>query len=165
MRLAPALLAVSALSGCTAGRDYTRPEMALSATYHAPVPIAAPDARWWRRFGDPVLDALVDMALAQNLDIAAAAARVSQARAAVDASGAALLPQIDLAASGSAPVNRCARPSVRSPTASTCRATIRCTLSAPKRPGSSTCSAACGAGARPHVPTTPLQPGMRTRCG
>ncbi len=100
MRLAPALLAVSALSGCAAGRDYTRPEIALSATYHAPVPIAASDAQWWRRFDDPVLDTLVEAALAQSLDIAAAAARVDQARAAAGASGAALLPQLDLAASG-----------------------------------------------------------------
>jgi len=99
MRLAPALLAVSALSGCAAGRDYTRPEVALSAAYHAPVPIAASDAQWWRRFGDPVLDTLVETALTQNLDVAAAAARVDQARAAAGAAGAALLPQLDLAAS------------------------------------------------------------------
>lgn len=83
MRLAPALLAVSALSGCAAGRDYTRPDIALSAAYHAPVPIAAPAAQWWRRLGNPVLDTLVDTALAQNLDVA----------------GAALLPRLDLAAS------------------------------------------------------------------
>ena len=100
MRLAPALLAVSALSGCAAGRDYTHPEIALSSAYHAPLPLAAPDAQWWRRFGDPTLDRLVDTALAQNLDMAVAAARVDQARAAAGASGAALLPQLDLTASG-----------------------------------------------------------------
>ncbi|OAN66698.1 efflux transporter outer membrane subunit [Sphingomonas sp. TDK1] len=100
MRLAPALLALATLCGCAAGRDYARPEIALSATYHAPLPIAESDAQWWRRFGDPVLDTLVETALAQNLDVAAAAARVDQARAVAGASGAALLPQIDLAASG-----------------------------------------------------------------
>ncbi|NKJ42283.1 efflux transporter outer membrane subunit [Novosphingobium sp. SG720] len=99
MRLAAILLAVSALSGCTAGRDYVPPKIALSRAYHAPVPIAAADAQWWRRFGDPVLDSLVEMALAQNLDVAAAAARVIQARAAVQESGAALLPQASVAAS------------------------------------------------------------------
>ena len=99
MRLAPALLAASALSGCAAGRDYVRPDIALSDTYHAPATIAASDAQWWRRFGDPVLDTLVETALAQNLDIAAAAARVDQARAAAGAADAALLPQVDLAAS------------------------------------------------------------------
>lgn len=97
--LAPALLAVSALAGCAAGRDYTRPAMPLSAAYHAPTPIAAADAQWWRRFGDPVLDTLVEAALAQNLDIAAAAARVDQARAAARTSDAALLPEADFAAS------------------------------------------------------------------
>lgn len=99
MRLAPALLAASALSGCAAGTDYVRPSVPLPASYQATGTIAAPDAQWWRRFGDPLLDTLVETALAQNLEVAAAAARVDQSRAAAAASGAALLPRLDLAAS------------------------------------------------------------------
>ena len=54
---------------------------------------AAPDiSRWWTGFQDPVLTELVDKALAQNLDLAAAGARVDQARAAARAAGAQLLP-------------------------------------------------------------------------
>ena len=47
---------------------------------------------WWRAFGDPALNALEARAMAQNLDIAAAVARVGQARAAARAAGAANLP-------------------------------------------------------------------------
>lgn len=36
---------------------------------------------WWKAFNDPVLDALVDKALARNLDLAQAAARFKQAQA------------------------------------------------------------------------------------
>ena len=37
--------------------------------------------RWWELFGDTTLDALVEQALANNRDVAVAAARVQQARA------------------------------------------------------------------------------------
>ncbi|WP_233151846.1 TolC family protein, partial [Pelomonas sp. KK5] len=51
---------------------------------------------WWQGFHDPVLSELVSRALAQNLDLAAALARVEQARAAAQGAGAATLPQIGL---------------------------------------------------------------------
>jgi NodT family efflux transporter outer membrane factor (OMF) lipoprotein len=47
---------------------------------------------WWRTFGDPVLAGLVERALAQNLDLQQARARVMQARAALKGANAALLP-------------------------------------------------------------------------
>ncbi|ABB05607.1 MdtP family multidrug efflux transporter outer membrane subunit [Burkholderia lata] len=43
-----------------------------------------PSARWWMRYGDPQLDALVDRALADSPTIASAHSRVSQAKADVD---------------------------------------------------------------------------------
>ncbi|MEE4154544.1 MAG: TolC family protein [Erythrobacter sp.] len=49
---------------------------------------------WWRGFEDPVLDRLVDDALASNLDILEAAARLEQARAQARVARAALLPQV-----------------------------------------------------------------------
>lgn len=55
---------------------------------------------WWQGFDDPVLDELVARADIANLEIEAAVARVSEARAAARAAGAALLPQIS--GSGSA---------------------------------------------------------------
>jgi len=99
MRLIALLLAASALTGCTVGTDYRRPEIGLSPAFTAATPVAANEERWWTRFGDPILDNLVDQALAQNLDIAAAAARVDQARAAVQGAGAAMLPHADVGAS------------------------------------------------------------------
>jgi len=36
---------------------------------------------WWRTFGDPQLDALVDRAIANNLDLNIALANVREARA------------------------------------------------------------------------------------
>jgi len=61
---------------------------------------------WWRGFEDPVLNGLVSDALASNLDIIEAAARLNQARAQARAARAALLPQIS--AGGSA--NRTSTP-------------------------------------------------------
>lgn len=58
---------------------------------------------WWTAFEDPVLDALVDEALARNLDIAEAAARVEQASAQARIARGALLPSLN--ATGSASTN------------------------------------------------------------
>jgi NodT family efflux transporter outer membrane factor (OMF) lipoprotein len=94
------LLATSALAGCTVGTDYRRPSVALTDRYRSQVAIApATAAPWWTAFGDPLIDRLVEEALAQNLDLAATAARLDQARAAARAAGAALLPQGELAMS------------------------------------------------------------------
>lgn len=50
--------------------------------------------RWWELFGDTTLDALVEQALANNRDVAVAAARVQQARANLKTVRAQYLPQI-----------------------------------------------------------------------
>jgi NodT family efflux transporter outer membrane factor (OMF) lipoprotein len=56
-------------------------------------PVAPPPVEtWWTGFGDPVLTRIVDRAVMQNLDLAAALARVEQARAAAREAGAQLLP-------------------------------------------------------------------------
>ncbi|WP_273822567.1 efflux transporter outer membrane subunit [Pseudomonas asplenii] len=52
--------------------------------------------QWWRQFGSPELDQLIDQARLGSHDIAAAAARVRQARASAVIAGAPLLPQVDL---------------------------------------------------------------------
>jgi NodT family efflux transporter outer membrane factor (OMF) lipoprotein len=98
--LTTALVASSLLAGCAVGPDYRRPEIASPATFMGGAAVAARDAaspaaadkRWWSRFGDPMLTQLVDKALAQNLDIAQAVARVTQARAGLHEANAALLP-------------------------------------------------------------------------
>ena len=52
-----------------------------------------PAADWWRRFGDPQLDALVSEALAGNPGMASARARIDRALALAASAGAALAPQ------------------------------------------------------------------------
>lgn len=54
---------------------------------------AWPAADWWRRFGDPQLNALIAEALADNPSVASARARIEQARAAAANFSAALAPQ------------------------------------------------------------------------
>jgi multidrug efflux system outer membrane protein len=51
--------------------------------------------RWWTAFGDPTMTALIDEALANNLDLAAAVARVDQARAQYKIVAFAQLPELD----------------------------------------------------------------------
>ena len=58
------------LADAPAGRELTSAERATLS-------------RWWTAFGDPALDALVDEALARNLDVAAAFARIELARSQV----------------------------------------------------------------------------------
>lgn len=56
--------------------------------------------QWWARFADPQLDALIEQARQGSFDLAAAVARVKQARAAVTVAGGPLLPEVK--ASGNA---------------------------------------------------------------
>jgi len=74
--------------------------VALALASAQPV-CAAPDG-WWRQFHDPALDAAVDSALAGNFDLAAATARVEQARAIDKGARAALLPSASLGGSAEA---------------------------------------------------------------
>ena len=55
---------------------------------------------WWRGFGDPELDRLVDEALAGDFSIMVAWARLRQARALAVQAGAGSFPEVDLAAGG-----------------------------------------------------------------
>lgn len=79
-------LAVSALllGGCAVGPDFSLPSLDLgngwfnSPTDSKATPLAD---RWWASLNDPVLDQMVDQALASSPNIRSAAARVVAARA------------------------------------------------------------------------------------
>ena len=97
------LLVAAALSGCAVGPTYREPTARLEEFHSA----AALQARatsapapsldsWWDSFNDPMLTGIVQRARDQNLDLAAALARVQQARAAAREAGAQLLPTVDL---------------------------------------------------------------------
>lgn len=103
MRSAPATMAAFLLAGCTVGPDYRRPATPVPRSFAEPnIASSSSDpelALWWRQFGDPELDKLVNRALAQNLDVETAAARIREARAREVIARAAGLPQVDAAAS------------------------------------------------------------------
>src|SRR5689334_11767153 len=52
------------------------------------------DAPWWKEFGDPILDRLMERAGRANLDVRKAQARLAEARAARKGSSSSLLPEI-----------------------------------------------------------------------
>jgi NodT family efflux transporter outer membrane factor (OMF) lipoprotein len=91
------LLAVFAWAGCKVGPDYSTPSVALPDAWLDLKDLAAADhtedARWWTRFDDSVLNALVAQALAENLSLRQAGLRVIQARAARGISVGEFFPQ------------------------------------------------------------------------
>jgi NodT family efflux transporter outer membrane factor (OMF) lipoprotein len=91
------------MSGCAVGPSYQRPATTLDKFHSAAAlegrPTSAPAPAleaWWDGFNDPMLSRIVQRARDQNLDLAAALARVQQARAAAREAGAQLLPTVDL---------------------------------------------------------------------
>jgi multidrug efflux system outer membrane protein len=92
-------LAALLLSGCAAGPDYERPAQPLPETHGKLAREGeAVAAGWWKALGDPVLDDLVERALAGNRDILAASARVDRALAILGEVEAAGLPSLEAAA-------------------------------------------------------------------
>lgn len=102
---AAAGLAALSLSACvTVGPDYRRPELPLPPAYAedaAPGAVPTIPDDWWTLFGDPRLDELVAEALSANQDLAAAAARVEEARAILGITDADRYPQVNLSADAS----------------------------------------------------------------
>ena len=99
-----ATLLATLLTGCAAPPVAAPPPLAqlAPAAWTAPLPHGGSAVRladWWRAAGDDVLGALVDAALADHPDLAAAQARQAQTRAQLDADRAGLLPRADGAAS------------------------------------------------------------------
>lgn len=80
-RFVPILLILSLLAGCAVGPDYTRPDLSVPGSYRYEVKDASDtvNTEWWRQFDDPVLDALIDEALANNKNVKISAAKIEQA--------------------------------------------------------------------------------------
>jgi multidrug efflux system outer membrane protein len=88
-----AALAAAATAGCTSMAEHSRPELDLPA---AEAKAPATLDRWWTLFGDERLTALVEEALANNLDLRAAVARIEEARANLRIARSNLYPAVDL---------------------------------------------------------------------
>ncbi len=77
------LLAALLVGACAIGPDYKRPDVDLPKDFGIRQSSSAIPAKWWSVFNDPVLDRMVDEALAANRNLRAAAERIEQARAQV----------------------------------------------------------------------------------
>lgn len=109
-RLPAWVLLLGPLGACSllpsVGPDYQLPGAAMPAAWQAPTATVDREkkaktlAEWWRQLDDPVLDALVEEALAGSLDLKAAQAALRQARAARAQAASGYFPQ--LSASGGA---------------------------------------------------------------
>ncbi|HEY5263652.1 MAG TPA: hypothetical protein VIJ37_01575, partial [Steroidobacteraceae bacterium] len=85
MRKLSGLTAAAMLAGCAVGPNYHRPVTPVDPHFVNAEPGFAendPIERYWTTFGDPLLDGLVKDAVAQNKDLATAAANLRAARAA-----------------------------------------------------------------------------------
>src|SRR3954467_15029515 len=103
MRRFAASVCALVLAACTVGPNYRPPAPAALSVpdtyYRRPAEAAPADlARWWERFDDPLLTRLIDEATAGNLDLAAASARLTQAREALIQARAGLLPSVGASA-------------------------------------------------------------------
>jgi NodT family efflux transporter outer membrane factor (OMF) lipoprotein len=89
------------LAAPAAKRPEPRPNIAVPSAFRNQPAGAAVEAgaAWWKEFGDPLLDRLIDRAARNNLDIRRAAARLAEAEAQRKGSRSALLPDISAAAS------------------------------------------------------------------
>lgn len=96
------LISCVLLTACSVGETYKQPPTPTPPAFtnsSAAAP-AAPDVEWWKQFNSPQLTTLMTDALANNYDIKAAVARIHQADAQLQITGATLFPSLD--ADGSA---------------------------------------------------------------
>lgn len=89
------LAAALAAGGCATKPGAYDPPVAAPERFSTTGEATLPD-RWWTSFEDPVLDALVERALAGSLTLRSAWARLTQAEATARKSGADLYPGLDL---------------------------------------------------------------------
>ncbi len=101
------VLAAALLAGCSLAPPYEKPQLDVPAAWKELAPGELPGTwkvgepaedvargEWWKAFRDPALDALVAQANESNQTLAAAAARVRQARAIVGVAQAERIPQV-----------------------------------------------------------------------
>ncbi|MGJ7504008.1 MULTISPECIES: efflux transporter outer membrane subunit [unclassified Variovorax] len=104
------LVSMFLVAGCAVGPDYHAPPVTLpvqwATTQDRTLSSAAPDlSRWWTRLDDPLLNALVDEAVAGNLDVATASAKIREARATYNQAAGSLVPSLTSTASATRSVS------------------------------------------------------------
>jgi len=90
------------MAACAVGPDYRRPRVAVPADFRGNGPRqerdSIGDSGWWSVYDDAKLQTLISAALAHNLDLGTAVARIDEARAALGQSRLGLLPTVDAGA-------------------------------------------------------------------
>jgi multidrug efflux system outer membrane protein len=97
------VLVLPIMFGCAVGTPFQQPQLAMPAQWNGAAEVSAARVAndWWKQFGSAELDRYVAQATQANHDLAAAASRIQQARAAYTVANAARMPSIDLSASRS----------------------------------------------------------------
>lgn len=94
------------LASCAVGPDYQKPLLDVPARWGSAKTTKAPRpaelAEWWRRLNDPLLNELIREAVAGNLNVATAKAKIREARASYRQTRGALFPSL----TGSASITR-----------------------------------------------------------
>jgi NodT family efflux transporter outer membrane factor (OMF) lipoprotein len=109
--ISTAVLGASLLAACTTvGPDYEQPASPVGPDWYqaevAGLSTSPPEEiEWWRLLGDPELDRLVEMALAQNNTLEIAGLRVLESRAALGIATGLQYPQTQVAAGGATAVS------------------------------------------------------------
>ncbi len=89
---------IAALTGCTVGPDYKRPNIPAPAQFRSgepqPGPVSLGDVKWFDLFQDDTLRGLITASLQANYDIRIAAQRVLQAEGQLTATRSGLFPQL-----------------------------------------------------------------------
>jgi len=96
MKAVTIFLSCAFLAGCAVGPNYRRPTVSAPTNFRgaaAQQQNSIADLPWWEIFKDDTLKQLVTTALANNYDVAAAAARVEQARQAAKQAQSEYFPQ------------------------------------------------------------------------
>ncbi len=97
--LAGICILLTALTGCTVGPDYQKPDTALPDQWSVEHGAGAADAvsidLWWETFNDETLSSLITKADANSLDLRAALSRIDQSRALRAYASGENLPSID----------------------------------------------------------------------
>src|SRR5579864_7955942 len=106
--LACLVVFAGALAGCSLGPEYFTPDAAIPVSFTVPPAGNGPRSggaspeqwQWWRTLHDPQLNRLIDLAIANNLDLKIALDRLQQARLQLVVIGAQAVPQLNGSAGG-----------------------------------------------------------------
>ena len=106
LALAAGLAAAAALTGCTLGPDFKRPDWTSPVSWLVgpkpavkpprSIPVPEPiDPDWWTLFHDPLLTGLERRVAAENLDVKVAGVRLTESRAQLGIARASLFPTLN----------------------------------------------------------------------